>query len=53
MAISIINDELQEKCDGNIFSEGYNKYHSANCYNGVKKIFILRAKQMISWIHEI
>jgi hypothetical protein len=36
MAISIINDELQEEYDGNIFAEGYNKYHCANCYNGIK-----------------
>ncbi len=39
MAISIINDELQEECDGNIFAEGYNKYHCANCYNGIKIFF--------------
>jgi len=31
MAISIINNELQEECDENIFAENYNKYHCANC----------------------
>ncbi len=36
MAISILKDELEEECDGNIFAENYNKYHCANCYNGIK-----------------
>jgi hypothetical protein len=26
MAISLLNEELQKECDGNIFAEGYNKY---------------------------
>jgi hypothetical protein len=37
MAISLLNDELEEECDGNIFAEGYDKYHYKNCYNGIKK----------------
>jgi hypothetical protein len=36
MAISILNEELQEECDGNIFAEDYNKYHCSNCYNGIR-----------------
>jgi hypothetical protein len=36
MAISILQDELEEQCDGNIFAEGYDKYHCKNCYNGIK-----------------
>jgi hypothetical protein len=36
MAISLLNDELEEECDGNIFAEGYDKYHCKNCYNGIK-----------------
>jgi hypothetical protein len=36
MAISIITDEFQQEYDGNIFAECYNKYHCANCYNGIK-----------------
>ncbi len=35
MAISIINSELEDECDGNMFAENYNKYHCANCYNGI------------------
>ncbi len=31
MAISLLNEELQKECDGNIFAEGYNKYHCKNC----------------------
>ncbi len=33
MAISILNNDLEEECDGNIFAEGYDKYHCKNCYN--------------------
>jgi hypothetical protein len=36
MAISILENDLEEECDGNIFDENYNKYHCANCYNGIK-----------------
>ena len=36
MAISILKDELEEECDGNIFAENHNKYHCVNCYNGIK-----------------
>ncbi len=36
MAISILTDQLEDNCDGNIFSEGYDKYHCKNCYNGIK-----------------
>jgi hypothetical protein len=36
MAISLLNDELEENCDGNIFAEGYDKYHCKNCYNGIE-----------------
>jgi hypothetical protein len=36
MAISILNNDLEEECDGNIFAEGYDKYHCKNCYNGIK-----------------
>jgi hypothetical protein len=36
MAISLLNDELEEECGGNIFAEGYDKYHCKNCYNGIK-----------------
>jgi hypothetical protein len=36
MAISLLNDELEKECDGNIFAEGYDKYHCKNCYNGIK-----------------
>jgi hypothetical protein len=36
MAISLLNDELKEECNGNIFAEGYDKYHCKNCYNGIK-----------------
>jgi hypothetical protein len=35
MAVSIINNELQEECDGNMFAENYIKNHCANCYNGI------------------
>jgi hypothetical protein len=37
MAISLLNDELENECDGNIFADGYDKYHCKNCYNGIKK----------------
>ncbi len=37
MAISLLNDELEEQCDVNIFAEGFNKYHCKNLYNGIKK----------------
>jgi hypothetical protein len=37
IAISILNNDLDTNCDGNIFSESYNKYHCQNCYNGIKK----------------
>jgi hypothetical protein len=37
MAISILNNDLEQNCDGNIFAEGYDKYHCQNCYNGIKK----------------
>jgi len=36
MAILLLNDELEEECNGNIFAEGYNKYHCKNCYNGIR-----------------
>jgi hypothetical protein len=36
MAISLLNEDLQEECDGNIFAGGYNKYYCANCYNGIQ-----------------
>jgi hypothetical protein len=36
MAISILKEKLEEECDGNIFADNYNKYHCANCYNGIK-----------------
>jgi hypothetical protein len=36
MAISILNNDLEQDCDGNIFAEGYDKYHCKNCYNGIK-----------------
>jgi hypothetical protein len=31
MAVSIITKELNNECDGNIFSENYDKYHCENC----------------------
>jgi hypothetical protein len=37
MAISLLNDELEDEFDGNIFAEGFDKYHCKNCYNGIKK----------------
>ncbi len=37
MAISILNNNLEQNCDGNMFAEGYDKYHCQNCYNGIKK----------------
>jgi hypothetical protein len=36
MAISLINDELNSKCNGHIFAENYNKYRCANCYHGIR-----------------
>jgi hypothetical protein len=36
MAVSFIESELEEVCDGNMLAENYNKYHCANCYNGIK-----------------
>jgi hypothetical protein len=36
MAIYILNNDIEEECDGNIFSESYDKYHCKNCYNGIK-----------------
>jgi hypothetical protein len=36
MAISLLHDELETECEGNIFSDGYNKYHCKNCYNIIK-----------------
>jgi hypothetical protein len=36
MAISMPNNNLDHNCDGNIFSEHYDKYHCQNCYNGIK-----------------
>jgi hypothetical protein len=36
MAIAMLQDVDQEECDGNIFSEYYNKNHFKNCYNGIK-----------------
>jgi hypothetical protein len=38
MAISILNNNLEEECDGNIFAEGYDKYHHKNCYKGIKNL---------------
>ncbi len=35
MAISLLHDELATECDGNIFADGYDKYHCKNCYNGI------------------
>jgi hypothetical protein len=35
ISVSIITNKLQEECDGNMFAENYNKYHCANCYNGI------------------
>ncbi len=37
MAISLLHNELETECDGNIFADGYDKYHCKNCYNGIKK----------------
>ncbi len=34
MAVSLIKSKLEEECDGNMFSENYNKYHCTNCYHG-------------------
>jgi hypothetical protein len=47
MAISLLNDELEEECDGNIFAEGNDKYHCKNCYNVIKKFshFALKNKR--------
>jgi hypothetical protein len=36
MAISLLKDEFEDQCDGNIFAEGFSKYHCKNCYNGTK-----------------
>jgi len=36
MAISLLTDEFEDQCDGNIFAEGFNKYHCKNCYNGIR-----------------
>jgi hypothetical protein len=36
MAIAMLQDVDQEECEGNIFSEIYNKNHCKNCYNGIK-----------------
>ncbi len=41
MAISILKDELEKACDGNIFAENYNKYHCANCYNAKCENFLM------------
>jgi hypothetical protein len=35
MAISILKIDFEEECAGNIFAEGYDKYHCKNCYNGI------------------
>jgi hypothetical protein len=35
MAISILKEEMADKCDGNIFSEYYDKYHCKKCYNWI------------------
>jgi len=36
MAISILNNDLKEECDGNMFAEHYDKYYCGNCYNGIR-----------------
>ncbi len=36
MAVSFIENKLQEECDGNMFAENYNKYHCTNCYHGIQ-----------------
>jgi hypothetical protein len=35
MAISILYNDFDQDCDGNIFAEGYDKYHCKHCYNGI------------------
>ncbi len=36
MAISLLTDDFEDQCDGNMFAEGFNKYHCKNCYHGIK-----------------
>jgi hypothetical protein len=48
MAISLLNDELEEECDGLIFAEGYDKYHCKNCYNGIKNVSHFARKTNVS-----
>jgi len=36
MAISILNNDFKEECDGNMFAEHYDKYYCGNCYNGIR-----------------
>ncbi len=36
MAVSFIETELQEECDGNMFAENCNKYHCVNCYHSIQ-----------------
>jgi len=45
MAVSFIESKLHDECDGNMFSENYNKYHCANCYHGIRN-FAHFASQM-------
>jgi hypothetical protein len=38
MAISLLNDELEDECDRNIFAENFDKYHCRNCYMGIENL---------------
>jgi len=42
MAISILHEELEAECDGNIFTENYTKYHCDKCYNDIKNSHFAR-----------
>ncbi len=53
MAVSFIESKLHDECDGNMFSENYNKYHCANCYHGIRNFAHFASQMDIFWIHEI
>jgi hypothetical protein len=41
LAISLLSNLDNEECDGNIFSETFDKYHCKNCYNGIRSFLKL------------
>jgi hypothetical protein len=41
LAIAILQEENNADCDGNPFTDNFDKYHCKNCYNGIKSFLKL------------